>query len=246
MLLGSSQASQEQARALRSLEEQGYEKQRFRIPLVSDSACILDGGNRTACNMPGLPFPHSQNVVLSSDANAGVVKREDGLDNNSPNGGSMKRKTGPGALDEDPLVPVVKKQRVRVGSKGKGFVLVVTKYFIFLMLQIFDNLINRYIPGGSVSPFISAHYLQVLLLLTSLAVTAAAAEAVKSADAPGSGGKGGSGAKGGGTRISAAQRAAAESYRREAEAEASAAAASRDPTTVLWRVNAEEFNRRFR
>ena len=33
---GSSQAAQEQARALRSLEETTYESQRFRIPVVGD------------------------------------------------------------------------------------------------------------------------------------------------------------------------------------------------------------------
>jgi len=38
---GSLQASHEQARALRSLEEQGYEKQRFRIPLVRKQALPL-------------------------------------------------------------------------------------------------------------------------------------------------------------------------------------------------------------
>ena len=60
-------------------------------------------------------------MVVASDASAGAdVKQEIGLDNDTApaGGGSGKRKAGPGTLDED-QVPLVKKQRVRAGSKGE-------------------------------------------------------------------------------------------------------------------------------
>ena len=59
-----------------------------------------------------------QDVVMASDANNGNIKTEVGEEDDAPLGGSVKRKGSTLGPDEEEQGPVVKKQRVRAGSKG--------------------------------------------------------------------------------------------------------------------------------